>query len=529
MQVELIAYSKPIKGRCNPMAIVEQCASVCYDSEPDFDKFRIANGCAKTGHMSVYEHAYFTFHVSGISRACLAQLSRHRHFSFCVSGDTVVGYNRRHKGMTVRQLAEMTDQYKKMTKLRSINETTKEIFYNDVIDAWSSGKKPVYRIKTEHGYEIKATKEHEFFTGVEYKQLKDLSVGDFVYTNGVIAYQSKDWLNQKYNIENLEQEEIAKLCGVSSHTIRKWVRKFGLQKTMGSWSIGKEPPNKGKTKENYEPLRRSSEKLMGNTLYKYRTYKRNEHPETITGGYFLTRKKYPKKGICQICGFVGNTETHHVDKNPCNTEPENIMELCTTCHKRMHDKDAVMAAKPEKIISIEYVGEEETYDVEMKAPYNNFVANGFIVHNCVRSQRYCDESDNGVLGCIIPKAFNDEQLEIAMQTYSEEIDKYKVLLASGAAKEDARMVLPNAMETELYLSANARALIEASHLRLCNRAQEEIRTMFGKMKEEVEQVSPEIAKMMVPQCEVNPSYPCCAERESCGRHKTLKEVYKSDV
>ena len=144
----------------------------------------------------------------------------------------------------------------------------------------------------------------------------------------------------------------------------------------------------------------------------------------------------------------------------------------------------------------------------------------------VRSQRYCDESGNGVLGCIIPKSFNDEQIEIAVHTYREEIDKYKVLLASGAAKEDARMVLPNAMETELYLSANARALIEASHLRLCNRAQEEIRTMFGKMKEEVEQVSPEIANMMVPQCEVNPNYPFCTERESCGRHKTLSEVYK---
>ena len=143
----------------------------------------------------------------------------------------------------------------------------------------------------------------------------------------------------------------------------------------------------------------------------------------------------------------------------------------------------------------------------------------------VRSQRYCDESGNGVR-CIIPKAFNDEQLEIAMQTYREEIDKYQVLLASGAAKEDARMVLPNAMETELYLSANARALIEASHLRLCNRAQEEIRTMFGKMKEEVKQVSPEIADMMVPQCEVNPNYPFCTERESCGRHKKLSEVYK---
>lgn len=223
MQVELIAYSMPIKGRCNPMAIVERCASVCYDSEPDFDKFRIAKGCAKTGHMSVFEHAYFTFRVSEISRACLAQLTRHRHFS----------------------------------------------------------------------------------------------------------------------------------------------------------------PS-------------------------------------------------------------------------------------------------------------------------------------------VRSQRYCNES---AIGCIIPPTVTEEQYEILMQSYSDSIDKYAFLTSSGMAKEDARMVLPNAAETELYMSMNARALIEASHLRLCNRTQEEIRTMFGKMKKEVEQVSPEIAEMMVPKCELNKNYPFCTELKSCGKHPPLSEVY----
>ena len=98
MNVELIAYSSPMPYQCgtacyfntvyNPMHIIEQAASACYDSEPDFVKFKIAKGCAKTGHLSVYEHAYFTFHVKGISRACLAQLTRHRHFSFpcAVSG-----------------------------------------------------------------------------------------------------------------------------------------------------------------------------------------------------------------------------------------------------------------------------------------------------------------------------------------------------------------------------------------------------------------------------------------------------------
>ena len=36
----------------------------------------------KSGHLSTSEHAYFTFAIEGISRACSHQLVRHRHCSF---------------------------------------------------------------------------------------------------------------------------------------------------------------------------------------------------------------------------------------------------------------------------------------------------------------------------------------------------------------------------------------------------------------------------------------------------------------
>ena len=86
------------------------------------------------------------------------------------------------------------------------------------------------------------------------------------------------------------------------------------------------------------------------------------------------------------------------------------------------------------------------------------------------------------------------------------------------------MVLPNGAPTELYVSMNARALIEASHLRLCSRAQQEIRNMFAVMKKEIALLSPEIAAMMVPQCEINPKYQFCTEGKSCGRHPRLQDV-----
>ena len=79
MNVCLIAYSQTLAtetGMKNPLGIVENCASVCYDSTPD-ENFCIAKACAGSGHMSVFEHISFTFHISGVSRSLLTQLTRH--------------------------------------------------------------------------------------------------------------------------------------------------------------------------------------------------------------------------------------------------------------------------------------------------------------------------------------------------------------------------------------------------------------------------------------------------------------------
>lgn len=109
---------------------------------------------------------------------------------------------------------------------------------------------------------------------------------------------------------------------------------------------------------------------------------------------------------------------------------------------------------------------------------------------------------------------------------SELQDNYNIYIEIGEKPENARAILPNACCTELYLTMNARALIEASNKRLCTRAQSEIREMFQKMKEQVSIYSPIIANWMVPQCEKNEKYPFCPEHKSCGRHPKLSEVYK---
>lgn len=60
----------------NPMDVIGIAAGMCY-GKPTPSPERVRR-CAKAGHMSVFEHASATFKIEGISRACLAQLTRHR-------------------------------------------------------------------------------------------------------------------------------------------------------------------------------------------------------------------------------------------------------------------------------------------------------------------------------------------------------------------------------------------------------------------------------------------------------------------
>ena len=134
----------------------------------------------------------------------------------------------------------------------------------------------------------------------------------------------------------------------------------------------------------------------------------------------------------------------------------------------------------------------------------------------VRSQRYCREDNFEFVNPFILGKF-DEFMEEARSHYVEMVE-------SGAAPEDARAVLPNACCTELYLTANARALIEMSHLRMCSRAQREIRELFNGIRNCLCRISPIVAQNMVPACEAHAELSFCTEHNSCGRHPGLSEL-----
>lgn len=541
-KVNLIAYTP------EPEKVVACAAKLCYSNADSIDTLmegltdekvgKFIRHLASMSHQSPIEHVSFTFAIEGVSRALLAQLTRHRIGSYCLSGDTVVGYGQKTKGMTIKELAEKATQYQNMIKLRSMDENSKQIISNSIVSVWYAGEKPVYKMTTEDGYTIKATEKHRFLSEKGWVELGALKPGESIYTNGVPAYKNPDWLYEVYHNQGLMQSQIAELCGVTSHTIRKWIAKNNLQKPAGSWSIGKTPHNKGKTKYTYKPTMVVSKKMKGNTNYKSRVYRYGENISSMSGGYAATHRFNEKTGVCEICGEKGVTELHHIDKNPMNWKQENIQELCVSCHKRIHKGVSVKAVKPSIIKSIEYYGVEPTYDIEMAGPHNNFIADGFVVHNSVQSQRYVSMEGFSVVEP--PAIWEDDYLseifsrglEAAADTYNDLrdllIDKYvEEGMDKGAAEkkanEDARYILPNAATTRLILTMNARSLLHFFSLRCCNRAQWEIRELAEKMLKLVYPIAPNLFANAGPGCV---SEGRCPEGSmSCGKMAEMQEKY----
>lgn len=71
-----------IEATENPLDVISLAAGTCYGKN-DTPHKRVAN-CVKMGHTSIIEHAKITLKIEGISRACMAQLTRHRMASYCV-------------------------------------------------------------------------------------------------------------------------------------------------------------------------------------------------------------------------------------------------------------------------------------------------------------------------------------------------------------------------------------------------------------------------------------------------------------
>lgn len=102
-------------------------------------------------------------------------------------------------------------------------------------------------------------------------------------------------------------------------------------------------------------------------------------------------------------------------------------------------------------------------------------------------------------------------------------EKTAARMASKKAIEDARFVLPNACETKMVVTMNARSLMNFFHHRCCNRAQWEIREVANQMLKLVYGVAPNLFKKAGPSCL---SGVCPEGSMSCGKAAEVRKMYE---
>ena len=131
----------------------------------------------------------------------------------------------------------------------------------------------------------------------------------------------------------------------------------------------------------------------------------------------------------------------------------------------------------------------------------------------VESQRYVKLED---VRMVVPDSIaRSGFLQEAEVCLTSSMDLYKRMLAAGIAPEDARYVTPQAVVTNLIMTANARELRHFFRLRCCNRAQWEIRGVADAMLAICKKVVPELFYGAGPSC-----VSCgCMEACPCGHRR----------
>jgi thymidylate synthase ThyX len=156
---------------------------------------------------------------------------------------------------------------------------------------------------------------------------------------------------------------------------------------------------------------------------------------------------------------------------------------------------------PDKIVSIDYVGEEETYDIEMGEPFHNYIANGLVTHNSTRYVNYnnkemefirpvwCSEQVLGkhtiewvnmighrLEGQINPELPPADNIWFWNQAIVER--DYCNLLSCNWRPEQAREILPNSLKTEINVKGNAREWMHCLKLRTSKKSHPQIRALM---------------------------------------------------
>jgi len=184
-----------------------------------------------------------------------------------------------------------------------------------------------------------------------------------------------------------------------------------------------------------------------------------------------------------------------------------IARAARLCYRRSYDEDITLEKAQKLIREIVARGHESVLE---HASFT-FLIGGIsraASHQLVRhriasysqqSQRYIHFKNPEF---VIPPSIKEN--ETLFDHFREQIQKssdiYQEMIKMGIAEEDARYILPQAITSQIILTANAREYLHILKLRLCSRSQWEIRMIATAILKILKELSPIIFESAGPPC-----------------------------
>jgi thymidylate synthase (FAD) len=471
------------------------------------------------------------------TRDIARQILRHRSFTFqefCVAGDTLVTLelpNAVAKGKraaykrSIDHLYSLQQKGKLPTFVRVYDETSETFVVTKIKEVFKTGVKPVFKVTLANGKTITATKEHKFLTSDGFQTMEDslglklvgntatMSKDCFYACNGVEVYKDYNWMqNTKHcSISNkMGLSYIADKANVSTHTIRKWLKHHGLSFTKkevaqytSAWNKGLRGYKNGPhSAETIEKMRNAARKGSASNLWRGGV-SRSERLKIADWANSLRSEFLHKANHkCNRCDSSENLQLHHIqtvaERPDLACDKENIEVLCKKCHAEHHrlsgdtktwrqkSKGNTLTVEWSKVVSVEYAGEQMTYDMEVDHESHNYVGNGIVTHN---SQRYAQVDSFAVCEPRMQDVKNrqnsipvqDRELQRFWEEQQTDVliaakKAYAAALNSGIAKEVARKVLPEGLTmSRMYMNGSLRSWLHYIQIRTDEATQKEHR------------------------------------------------------
>ena len=389
--------------------------------------------------------------------------------------------------------------------LRMCDEVTGEILSTSIKDICYSGVKLVYKVTLDNGYFLKMSRDHRVLTSDGWMPLHEAvnlcgSGAEATFAPradrlfAVNGYPVGSLLNKLGDLRGMKLSEKGRQClGDSKRGSRNPHWKGGAtpqRAKIGSWTTKQAPSVHLKYDYTCQLCGERGGKLQAH------------HIDPV---YHNIHKAYDIDNLLCVHGSCHKQlESHHLELELLKImeqggSPFDFWRDCSLSKLTPHS-----SKRPKKpnhlvrdwasVVSVDFAGEEETYDISVMGPYHNFVANGFIVHNSYtqESTRYVNYSKRPPQ-VILPWHLverSDTEQAFWFTAQQEIIQKYQDALQMGWKPQDARGFLPNDLKTEIVFTMNLRSLRHFLKLRCAPSAHPDMQVIARRTLDHMQGILP---------------------------------------